>query len=201
MTVEVSYLDVIPPLGFSAGYSVYNTYKDGRTLQFEPSYIPESADTYEQGLAFLAFAVGRNEERHFGNVPEWYSDGKEHRQLLPWEMERKRERDEYDALPKVSIDIEWMRVLVKMLKGWKQIPSQEIISLSYNGQFLSFEFGEHHIPIPGNGKAWENRYSIDPSFLNDLPKRITKRNLILLVRNNQLQFGNRCYDLLHVQAI
>lgn len=196
MRIEATKLSVIPSLAFGPGYAIHNKYKNGRIVQIEPNYIPADAESYEQGLAFIVFGIGLYEERNFGILPDWYILGKEYKSYLPWEIEREKERKEFEAMPKVQIEIAWMRVMVKMLKSWRGLFRSDKISIHFDGSFLRFTCRDKELPIPGRGKAWDEMYIVDSSFLDGLPQRINRNRVVFRIQGEELNLGNTLFKLI-----
>ncbi len=192
--IKVIHLSVIPPLHFGPGFSVSVDYKSNNILQWEPNYIPDKADSYEQALAYIVFGIGRHVGSGSISTDEnhWHNLGKSYQNLLPWEVARRKSQEEWEKMPKAFIDITWMRVLVQLLKEWRdEIKQNELISFTFNGEFVVFKCGINTIPIPGSGTKWENTYNLEFSELSNIPVRIFKTGKQFHVDGTKLHFGNK----------
>ena len=93
---------------------------------------------------------------------------------------------------KVYVDITWMRVLVKLLKEWREdIKQNEEICITFNGEFTIFKCGGLSIPIPGKGKKWRKIYFVDFTQLANIPVRIFNRGCQFIINGEKLTFGNK----------
>ncbi|MBK9300128.1 MAG: hypothetical protein IPN14_05860 [Bacteroidetes bacterium] len=92
--ITASYLRMVPRLQMSAGFGFHVKYHDNRRLQIDPTYIPDKAENFEQGLALIYLAIGKNERQLFKETPDWYNSGRESVNLLPWFAARKKEQEE-----------------------------------------------------------------------------------------------------------
>ncbi|MBK6331072.1 MAG: hypothetical protein IPF62_11360 [Bacteroidetes bacterium] len=189
--ITASYLRMVPRLQMSAGFGFHVKYHDNRRLQIDPTYIPDKAENFEQGLALIYLAIGKNERQLFKETPDWYNSGRESVNLLPWFAARKKEQERYEMLPKVSVEPVWLRVLIKMMKEWKQnISDEKSIRFSFNGEFLTFYCGSRKIPIPAIGEKWINEYQFGFEFIDMLPKRIyQEKDGLLIIDDGYLKIG------------
>ncbi|MDP1728013.1 MAG: hypothetical protein Q8M15_14605 [Bacteroidota bacterium] len=190
--IKITHLSVIPSFSYGPGFSVKVNYASNRILQMEPDFIPDSADSYEQALAYIVFGIGSDVGKLSSDENHWHNLGKSFQNLLPWEVEKRKRQEEWEKLPKASIEISWLRVLVLLLKEWRdEIKQNELISFTFNGEFVVFKCGNKTIPIPGSGTKWENTYFIDFSELNNIPIRIFKTGKQFHVNESKLHFGNK----------
>jgi hypothetical protein len=190
LTITATYLAVVPSFNFGEAFAVYTTHSDGRTLQFEPAYIPTEADSFEQALAFLVFGIGLKKESAFDEVPDWYMKGKSYQGHLPWEQEKTRAKAEYDLLPKVRLEMAWMKILMQMLRNKRdKLTTTRDISFHFDGKLLNVRGAGTDIPIPGIGAAWSSVYYLNSDFLNHVPKA-HKNYLVIIVKDGKLQLSN-----------
>lgn len=190
--IKATHLTVIPSMRYGPGFSIEAKFRDLWTMQFEPSYIPEKANSFEQGLAFIVYGIGYGNKRWFPVEDSWYVLGESYKEYLPWEIERKKRQEEYDKLDKVYFDITWMRVLVKLLKEWRDdIKQNEEISITFNGEFAIFKCGGLSIPIPGKGKKWDKVYYVEFIQLDNIPVRIFNHGSQFIINGDKLTFGNK----------
>lgn len=159
-------------------------------------YIPDKANSFEAGLAFIVYGIGYGNKDCFPGLENWYTLGESYKEYLPWEIERKRQREAYEKLPKAFIDITWMRVLVKLLKEWRdEFKLNKEVSFTFDGEFVKFKCNELTIPIPARGKKWDEVFYLDFKELENIPKKIFKHGYTFVVAEGKLTFGNKQLEL------
>lgn len=171
-------------------FEFYGYRIDKRTAQEFEFRIPAEVDSYEQGVALIAYYF-RNTT--IENKPLWLIQGLEWKAQLPWEKrwaEEARER----ALIRTNLatlDHEWFRVLIKKLKNI--LDNQEEIThlnISFNGQILLVKVNEEIIMVQANGNAWNANAVIESSELVHLPKRIKTQDAEIILYKDSLYLGN-----------
>jgi hypothetical protein len=87
--------------------------RDERSVREIDSQLPFEVESFEQGVAFIVYAIGNYRPRR--PVP-WVEQGRQWADRLPWE----RARREYERRPQCAVDWEWFRVAAKKLR--EQLP-------------------------------------------------------------------------------
>jgi hypothetical protein len=188
--VIVVHLSMIPKFLLGPGYSIKVTHRSGRKIQLERNYIPEAGETIEQALALLVFGIGLRLDEISDNEIPWYKLGMEYKHHLPWEIEKKKQIEKYESMPRVSIEPEWLKMLILQLRQWRDLKVDgEEISFTFNGEFLVFRYGSSTIPLPATGKKWQQVYYLKPEVLELLPKRIYKSEAYFYIDEMDLKLS------------
>jgi len=174
---------------FQEGFNFYCYYISNRTAGELEFFLPYQVDSYEQGLAFIAYYL-RNAD--LKNKPHWVNEGLALSEHLPWEKDRK----EYNENPTATIEHEWFRVLVNKLRLLISYSKDEDVStFSFDGTVLKVVCNNETFVVGGLGKGWQRTATVKTKSLDFLPKRISNRNVPVFIWKDNLHIGNRVFKL------
>jgi len=139
--------------------------RTAKTISFE---LPIQVESYEQGVALLAHAIGSDHEPE--QPAEWLEQGRSWRHLLPWE----REKAAYAARPSCGFAREWFRVAGKRLRvlAGAAHPS-DTATFSFDGKVLKIDAAGEILAMAAVGAAWDAVFAVSLCGLRALPKRLT----------------------------
>jgi len=164
--------------------------RDERSLMEIDFEMPLEVESFEQGVAFIAYALRNYHPRQ--PIP-WVEQGRQWAELLPWE----RSMREYEGRPKCVVDWEWFRLAAKKLREQaKSAESTELVAFEFDGEVLRIKTTCEFIAIPAQGAGWEHTYFLSLSELDFLPKRIIKRPVWVSAWEGKLTIGNRVFRLM-----
>ncbi|WP_420148586.1 hypothetical protein [Spirosoma sp.] len=156
-------------------------------IEFE---IPQEVDSFEQGVAFLSFKLGRDFEAK--NVPAWYHQGLLWKSLLPWEQSKLA----YSQKPSATIEHDYFKLIVqKMRKKSDEATEDDITTLSFNGNTLTINCLGERIIAPATGNPWEE-VSLKTRSLAHLPQRIKQQIGTIYIWESRLHVANYVLPLL-----
>lgn len=166
------------------------TYSDGRILAEISFEMNLDVESFEQGVAWIAYGVGQGGLRD--PHVDWLEKGYEWADTLPWVRDRK----EYEARPNCSVEREWFRVPVKKLRELADKASeQDLASFSFDGEVLKVRSKGTTIAAPASGLAWDRSYSVKTRKLEFLPKRLMSHLIDVSVWRGRLYIGNTLFEL------
>jgi hypothetical protein len=158
--------------------------------------LPPEIESYEQGLAFLAYHLRRH-MRHLSRIPDWLHEGAHYQHLLP----RERERAAYRARPHCFVERDWLRVALKTLaKGLATVSDEAAITFEFDGSVLTIRCAGKVIPMAGEGDPWPRSYAVRAGSIRELPTRLLQQNVEISVWERSLVLGNRRYRVLDEPA-
>ena len=151
--------------------------------------LPIKVESFEQGVAFLAFFIGK---AHFSIKPGWLSKGLEWSSHLPWV----KERMEYENIPKAMIDRDWCKLIVNKIIALAAIASTtDLTTFSFDGEVLKIVCCNEKIICAASGKAWQSTVAVNTKSLSSLPKRIKKNGIFYIyVWKNNLHIINYVFE-------
>lgn len=174
---------------FQEGFIFFGYYITERSAGELDFFLPLQVESYEQGLAFIAYYL-RNAD--FKNKPNWLNEGLALREHLPWEKEKKT----FNENPKAIIEHEWFRVLVNKLRLLISTSTDEdVTTFSFDGTVLRVVCNNGSLVVGGLGMAWQNTATVKTKSLDFLPKRISNRNIQVYIWKEKLYVGNRVFQL------
>lgn len=120
----------------------------------------------------------------------WLAEGRQHRHLLPWEIERAA----YEARPYCYVKREWMRLALKNLTELlaKADDAREV-EFAFNGSVLLIQCIGQVIAMPAAGTAWPTKFTIPAERLRQLPKRLLDKEVGVSVYKGLLHIGRMGY--------
>ncbi|TCV81276.1 hypothetical protein [Sulfurirhabdus autotrophica] len=163
---------------------------DNRSIGMVQSELHTYVNSYEEGMALLAYSVGED------FVPmkptEWLDLGRKFEDHLPWVQSRK----EHDARPQCVVDRDWLRVALKKLSTLiKNANDCEQASFEFDGEIFCIKFLDTRLAFPGTGKAWDSNYYVDKKNLIGLPKRLSTESVFIDISNGYLGIDGRGMSL------
>ncbi len=161
-------------------------------IQFD---LPLMVESFEQGVAFLAFNFKKNQ---LANTPEWFKQGVEWEDTLPGRKDLKAYREN----PVATVEHEWFRLIVKKLREYIKEESENDLTLfSFDGSVLRIECGSKVIVAPADGKPWNAMAIIKSRSLDFLPKRISNDPVNLFIWKERLNVGRRVFEIYELRGL
>jgi len=94
--------------------------------------LPLPLDTVEQGLALMAFGMGRRMDA--GTMPDWCRQGLALKHLLPWVQERAA----YEQKPAAYLDYAYLKLITRKLREHaKSVPDDDQTTFVFDGATLT----------------------------------------------------------------
>ena len=169
-----------------------------RTMEYIEFEMPLEVDSFEQGMAWLAWHIDqqKNDRSCYNSdfLYNWLEIGYANYHLLPWEkerIERKREEEAYQAeymlSPHCTVEREWARILRGKINAIMEDAEEPVqVVLSFNGEMLIVRCTGMLMPMPANGKAWENSFLLDLEPTWKLPKRFINEQIEFAIFREKL---------------
>jgi len=174
---------------FLDGYNLFGYYTLERTTGIIEFFIPLKVESYEQGLALLAYPL-RNTKLE--NKPSWLNEGLRLKEHLPWEKELKA----FEEKPSLIVEREWFRVLIRKIKLLVTTATENDVTIfSYEGNVFRVVCNNEAFVINGTGDDWQRTAIVKTQLLDFLPKRITNNYVNVYIWKDQLHIGNRTFKL------
>ncbi len=174
---------------FFYGITFLGYWKTNRSMGQLDFALPLEVESYEQGIALIAYYLRRAELKI---KPNWLIEGLSLSELLPWEIEKKKYRD----TPKAIIEHEWFRVIVKkLLEASKNSTEVDETTFFFDGAVLHIVCNGVKIVCSGTGKNWLSTATVKTKSLNFLPKRISKKDVQIFIWEDKLYIGSRVFIL------
>lgn len=172
-------------------YLCFGHWKSERSFGEVSYQLPLTADSYDQGCAWIVYAV-KSSGFESAEMPDWYQLGLDAQGELPWK-ERQRA---YEARPHCSVESEWFRLAAKKLRAHAETAEDsELAAFSFDGEALRISAGALNLVLAASGAAWPVRYSIRSRSLEDLPRRISGPFVPISVWEGRLTVGNRGWEI------
>lgn len=155
--------------------------------------IPPMVVSREMCLALLVEGLGIDRHGYFQPQKrvQWIIDGLMHLRNLP---HRKRQ-ETFSNRPYCSVDRDWMRVLLKKLgEAIGQMPDQELVRVTFDGEILRFKCGNELLAVPASGKPWPLEFTVEAQSLQRLPPRLSLPNIGVSVWAFKLYIQNWSYQ-------
>jgi hypothetical protein len=160
-------------------------------IEFE---MPLMVDCFEQGVALVAHAVGRDFEPL--RPTPWLSDGREWQCFLPWERDKQLRERLYAARPKCWVARDWFRVARPRLYAMaKEAAEKDLVWLTFDGEVLRFAAPHAAVIVPATGNSWPDRYAIKAVELDAVPKRVLADPVQVIVWEDALAIDRRVWQL------
>jgi len=165
-----------------------------RSIAMIQSEIALVVDSFEQGVALIAFIVG-NDFEPVHSTP-WLSDGREWQSFLPWERARQLREQQYAARPKCWVARDWFRVARPRLYAIaKEAAESGLVWLTFDGDVLRFVAPHAAVLVPATGESWPDRCAIKAVELDAVPKRIHADPVHIIVWEDTLAVDRRIWRL------
>jgi hypothetical protein len=182
-------------LHFKAVFLLGGVARDERSGGMIDFQMPLEVESFEQGVAFIAYAI-----RDFSpqKPTPWLEQGRQCAELLPWVREMRM----YEGRPHCSVDWEYFRVTVQKLR--EQLSSadpSEVVSFEFDGEVLRIKTPHALFAMPARGVRWDQRYFLQMSKLDFLPKRITHRPVSFSIWEGKICIGSRLFPLVNPDSL
>lgn len=162
-------------------------------IQFIELSMPIEVDSFEQGVAWIAYAVNA---RFVPVKPiPWLEQGRLWRHHLPWERERAARR----ARPQCVVERDWFRVAAKSLTHMAVGADHMAEAVfTFDGSVLTVRAGGMLLPMPAEGSAWPQDYAVRLADLRLLPKRLMRPRIGVSVWEGKLTLDRLSLELTNV---
>lgn len=165
-----------------------STHRVIRMVEFE---MPEYVESFEQGVAWIAWNLDNGRKFDAKQSPDWLDIGRQNIHLLPW----KREFAAWKARPKCTVARDWMRLVLKAIAELLNKGTAESqFTLSFDGNVLRISLGGEVIATSASGLAWTCAYSVPASSMKRLPRRLSSKQVEISIWKSELQIANRRYE-------
>jgi hypothetical protein len=148
---------------------VLTTSRSLTEVQFE---MPRRIESREKCAAWLAWSLDKHADDDVFQprmTVDWLAMGRANLRLLP----RYFDQEAYEARPHCSVDKELTRPLLKNLaKIAEQLPPEEKVWFSFDGEVLKIRVGKELLALAANGKPWSNRYGLNAVQLTKPTRRL-----------------------------
>ncbi|WP_416193142.1 hypothetical protein [Nitrobacter sp. TKz-YC01] len=156
--------------------------------------MPLKVDSFEQGVALIAHAVGRDFMPACRTT--WLSEGREWQEFLPWERARQFQEQLYAARPKCWVARDWFRVARPRLYTLaKEAAENDLVGLTFDGEILRFTAPRADVIVPAAGEAWPDSYAIKAVELDAVPKRVLADPVQVTVWEHRLAIDRHTWSL------
>jgi hypothetical protein len=164
-----------------------------RSIREVECEMPPEVESAEQGMAWVAWCLDNGDTRRRFEpkiAPAWLAEGRKNFHLLPWN----RRMTAYNARPHCFVQRDWARVTLKALgEQLKTVDDEAPVTFGFDGNVLTISCAGKVSPMPAEGSAWTQPYSIRAGALRSLPKRLMSYTIEFSVWESVLTIGNRAY--------
>lgn len=180
--------------GFAEVVVLDGVWANRRTISLSLDEMPLCVTSREQGIAWIVWCLDKEAPGkvfHPEHWVEWLAEGRQHRYLLPWEVDMAS----YNARPHCNVQRNWMRLALKNLaKLLVNTDDTTVVEFSFDGSVLQIRcFGEV-VAMSASGKAWGTQFFIPAGKLRRLPKRLTQDHVEVSVHKGQLHIGPSSFE-------
>lgn len=153
--------------------------------------VPITVESFEQGVAWLAYAVSA---RFQPTKPiAWLEQGRLWKHHLPWEQKQAA----YRARPHCTVSRDWFRMPAKTLIALSLSASEEAAAtFTFDGDILTVLAADARLPMPAKGMAWNREYAVRLASFRSFPKRLMRAELNIGVWDGKLNVDRAMFDLL-----
>jgi hypothetical protein len=145
-----------------------------RSFGMIASSAPLEVESFEQGVAFIAAAIGP----HFTPLrpTAWLDQGRAWSDHLPG----RRELAAYRTRPCCHVERDWFRLAARRLAELAQDAAEgAVATFTFDGTVLTIRAGDLTLPMPAEGTAWAERYAVRLQHLKALPKRLMRPRITI----------------------
>ena len=147
-------------------------YHTRRRIEYVDYKMPLHVETFEQGVALLAYAL-RGHEPRVGAHP-WFVDGLAWKDHLPWMR---------DTAASIARDAEIERSTCYVARAWFRLAAKDLLAraasspefphvrIGFDGRILTFDVAGHPIVVGAKGEAWPTPVLVAAEHFQALPKR------------------------------
>jgi len=126
--------------------------------------------------------------------PLWLIEGQQWQDLLPWKLKAAQDQAAFDALPKCRVGRDWMKLALKELAARIGAASYDgTVVFDFANGVLSIGYRESKIVAPGDGFNWPRPVEIPAGEFRNLPKRLMKQEVLVVVRESYLSIDTMRY--------
>src|SRR5688572_22133395 len=116
---------------FQPAYLLSGVLKERRAIGIVEFDMPLKVDSFEQGVALIAYAIGRDFKPTI--ACSWLDDGRAWKEHLPWEQDRRV----YEQRPQCAIDKDLFRLTAKKVAKLATSASESDVAwLLFDGEVL-----------------------------------------------------------------
>lgn len=170
-------------------FLMQGTFRTSRQLGSNHLDLPVEVESFEQGLAWIAYAVDL--VGPVAEPPDWLIRGRELQEHLPWI----RSARDYEGRPRCVVDMEWWRIATKKLRSLSEsATSSDVMTVHFDEEILKFATPAKVVAVTADGKAWKSPVAIQTQKLDFLPKRHVGLTIEVSVWKDQLRIGRRCWN-------
>ena len=148
-------------------------------------------------MAWLSLTLDRAAGGTFNppNAPAWLAIGRQNQLLLPWIRAEAEKLAAYEARPRCSVAREWMRLGLKRLTELLATAEDDCpVEFRFDGSILSIHCDSGVIPMPAEGKPWEQAYSLPAAKLRRVPKRLMRDPIEVSIRDSSVTIAGWFYQ-------
>ena len=146
--------------------------------------LPLNVECYEQGLALLSHALGRDFRPLIPT--DWLDQGRRLEAYLPG----KRRGRAYEKRPQCYVDADWFRVAAKKLIALGAASNaDDSFTVSFQDSILRFDTEQDVVVVPAQGLSWNCQYRCRTTCLTQISKRTLKTGVWLSVWEAKLSIG------------
>jgi hypothetical protein len=175
-------LSAVEAVHVRSGHAIYlnGSVATHRTIALIDTAMPLSVESFEHGLAWLAYACRKCAP---ARPAAWLDQGRKLQDLLPWV----KRRSEYVACPKCAVSRDWFRLAARDLRHAAEAASpDDRASFEFDGSTLRINFGANALAVPAQGIAWSEPACVDLAQLTRMPKRFRRDPVPLQVWESAL---------------
>ncbi len=148
--------------------------------------LPLEVESYEQGVALIAYNIGRNFTPT--RATPWLLLGRMWEEHLPGRHEMRL----YKQRPQCHVNAEWFRVAVKKLIAAGEKASDESrFTVTFRDSVLKFDLAGEILAMPAAGNSWKQVCQCRTRELMRLSKRTPSSGMPFCIWDNCLLIGNR----------
>jgi hypothetical protein len=160
------------------------SYRTERTIGMINYEMPVSVASFEQGVAFLAYAV--RDHVDVLKPVEWLRLGLDWSSHLPWNQSMAA----YNARPQCTVRRNWFKLAAADLRAYASTSEPDrYVFVSFDGMVLTFDCGPMKVALPATGTAWEKAVAISVDGLLAIPKRIMRDPVVIGVWDDRFTIG------------
>lgn len=157
--------------------------------------IPPTVASREQLAAFIVYyldkAAGRDAFQPKRNV-DWIAEGRKHRQLLPWEVDKAA----YRSRPHCTVRRDWLRLALNNLtEQLVDADDTDLVEFGFDGSVLTIRFCGQVMHMAAEGTPWPAEFNILAKSLRRLPKRLMQSHVEVAVYKGRLRIGRVCFEV------
>lgn len=182
---------------FAEVFSVDGVFSSSRAISEVHVELPLVCESYQQGLAILAFGLKSARQPLLHAQVGWFEKGTESQNLHPYFRDRKAADERYAQRPHCLVGRDWFRVARKKLldrfEDDSNVPAY--LEVAFDGRLLTFQGHEFELSVPAKGDPWMNTAKVSGHFLARFPKRFVHDPIIVDIWDNYLGIGGTRYHL------